>query len=496
MKRTIAFILALTMLLSASACGAPAEDETKPADTAETPAASDAAQETETAAPEETETNKRDIPDMLPEKSFDGQVLKIAAEESKQFEITSEDLNGEAMNDAVYNRNIKIEDRFDAKIQALAVSAPHNDVNTTVTAGEYAYDIIGTLSYKSNVPILARSVLNWHELTYVNLDQPWYYNSTNKNAEINGKLFNLTSYLAITTLLDTYAMFFNERICSDFGYQTSDLYQLVYDNKWTYDNFNEILSGIYVDENGNGEADVEDVFGYIGGLCHPLDMWLAAFDQPLTSRDSEGNLTVEIMTEKTASALEKIYELTYNNKSSFRERVNYTEYRHFANARAAFTPLPFNVAFNELRDMEDTYGILPLPKWNEEQEEYRTHIHDQYTSYFLPKIIPQENYDFVGIMMEALCAESYKTVYPVYYDVALKNKYVSDPDAAEMIDIIVSGAGMDLAYVFSDSLNRVAFWFRELINNESTDIASQHKKNQKSIKNNIKKIYAVYEAEE
>ncbi|MBR4000474.1 MAG: hypothetical protein IKI93_19270, partial [Clostridia bacterium] len=227
MKRTIAFILALTMLLSASACGAPAEDETKPADTAETPAARDAAQETETAAPEETEPNKRDIPDMLPEKSFDGQVLKIAAEESKQFEITSEELNGEAMNDAVYNRNIQIEDRFDAKIQALAVSAPHNDVNTTVTAGEYAYDIIGTLSYRSNVPILARSVLNWHELTYVNLDQPWYYNSTNKNAEINGKLFNLTSYLAITTLLDTYAMFFNERICTDFGYQTSDLYQLV-----------------------------------------------------------------------------------------------------------------------------------------------------------------------------------------------------------------------------------------------------------------------------
>jgi len=58
------------------------------------------------------------------------------------------------------------------------------------------------------------------------------------------------------------------------------------------------------------------------------------------------------------------------------------------------------------------------------------------------------------------------------------------------------GAGMDLAYVFSDSLNRVAFWFRELINNESTDIASQHKKNQKALKNNIKKIYAVYEDEE
>ena len=66
MKRTIAFILALTMLLSASACGAPANDEqsdeTKIAGTAETPAAEVTDQETE--APEETETNKRDIKPM------------------------------------------------------------------------------------------------------------------------------------------------------------------------------------------------------------------------------------------------------------------------------------------------------------------------------------------------------------------------------------------------------------------------------------------------
>ena len=99
-------------------------------------------------------------------------------------------------------------------------------------------------------------------------------------------------------------------------------------------------------------------------------------------------------------------------------------------------------------------------------------------------------------MMEALSAESYKSVYPVYYDVALKNKYVSDPDAAEMIDIIVRGAGIDLAFIFTGNLNDVAYWFRDLINSGSTNIASWYESSQNSIENNIQKIYAVYENEE
>lgn len=142
----------------------------------------------------------------------------------------------------------------------------------------------------------------------------------------------------------------------------------------------------------------------------------------------------------------------------------------------------------------DTYGILPLPKWDEEQEEYRTHIYDQYSTFNIPKTVNPDRYEFIGIMMEALCAESFKKVYPAYYDVALKNKYASDANAAAMIDLIRNGAGMDLTFMFSDSFMRVSFMFRDLINNKNTDIASQYKKIEKSmlktIERNIGKAYA------
>lgn len=65
-----------------------------------------------------------------------------------------------------------------------------------------------------------------------------------------------------------------------------------------------------------------------------------------------------------------------------------------------------------------------------------------------------------------------------------------------MIDIIVRGAGIDLAFIFTGNLNDVAYWFRNLINSGSTNIASWYESSQNSIENNIQKIYAVYENEE
>ena len=497
MKKILAFLIVLAILLTSASCSAGKSVEEGPKDAEKTEAVP--AEAKQGGASEETDAPETEIPDNLPARDFAGQALRIAAEPDKEYEIRSEELNGEITNDVIYNRNVGIEERFNAKIESVILSAGQKDniqniLVQNVTAGEDAYDMVSVKAWLSYVPILAKALLNWKDIPYVDLEQPWYYKTTNDKATINGKLYNISSYLAVTALLDTYAMFFNERICTEYGYPSEDLYNLVYEGKWVYDTFNSILSGIYADTNGNGVTDKEDTLGYVGGLCHPLDIWLAAFDQPISSKDGEGNIQIEIMTDKTVSALEKIYDLTYNNPASFRETIDYTEYKTFAQSNAAFTPLPFHTAFNELREMTDTYGILPLPKWNEEQAEYRTHIYDQYSTFNIPKTVNPDRYEFIGIMMEALCAGSFREVYPAYYDVALKNKYASDENAAAMIDLIRNGAGMDLTFMFSDSFMRVSFMFRDLINNKNTDIASQYKKIEKSmlktIERNIVKAYA------
>ena len=60
------------------------------------------------------------------------------------------------------------------------------------------------------------------------------------------------------------------------------------------------------------------------------------------------------------------------------------------------------------RDMKDTYGILPMPKWDKSQEGYYANICDRYAIWGVPMTVTDT--EFVGIITEALACETLKTV--------------------------------------------------------------------------------------
>jgi len=491
MKKIISYAVASCILLSTAAMTISCSDRSgnTVAETTATPVALDTELIDLSML---TEYERRQlISDNLPDRKFDGAKFRVAVEMNKEFEIYAEELTGEITNDAVYNRNLKIEDRLDIRIQHEILTEVQTQINTLVIAGDDAFEIMGYQAYWSHIPIAAKSAQNWYDIPYMDFTKPWYNNRTNEAATFNGKLFNLTSSLAVTQMQYTYAMFFNQRITEEFGCAPTDLYQLVYNNEWTFDKFNEIVSGIYIDVNGNAKKDLDDVFGYACQLTHPSDVWLAAFDQPVTGKNADGKVIIELNTEKTISALQKIYDLTYSTESTFTYTNQYDEYKYFANAKVAICPLPFKVAYNELRAMEDGYGILPYPKWDSNQEQYLTNIFDQYSAFVVPKTA--SDLDFIGIIMEALNAESYKTVYPAFYDVALKGKYTEDEDTARMVDIVMEGANMDLSFMFGTTLSELPYLFRNLIADKSTDFASKYKGMEKALRKSLEKMHGYYE---
>ena len=77
------------------------------------------------------------------------------------------------------------------------------------------------------------------------------------------------------------------------------------------------------------------------------------------------------------------------------------------------------------------------PKYDEQQGGYYTNSMDQHSVFGCPVTLPESEYEFMGVVTEALNAESYKTVTPAFYDIALKNKYTEDPVTAQMIDLIL-----------------------------------------------------------
>ena len=54
-----------------------------------------------------------------------------------------------------------------------------------------------------------------------------------------------------------------------------------------------------------------------------------------------------------------------------------------------------------------------------------------------------------AILLEALQYESWKTIRPAYYDIALKAKYFQDSVTGQMLDLIFENVTCSLAYMFN-----------------------------------------------
>lgn len=82
--------------------------------------------------------------------------------------------------------------------------------------------------------------------------------------------------------------------------------------------------------------------------------------------------------------------------------------------------------------------------------------------------------EFVGIITEALNAESHKIVFPAYYEIALKVKYAHDDESVKMLDMIVENRIFDFGYVY-DNWRGVSFLFQDMLGTKKTsDFASNY----------------------
>ncbi len=504
MKTRLMSVLLAALMLSSSfamfACGeSEVNSETEAAQNATTPTAGENA---ETVVEEElTDYEKRQlIPDNLPEAKYDGAEFRVMTRETYagwqySTEIAVEELNGDACNDAVYNRNVAIEERFDVKISVTEDANPQSSVQTFVTAGTPDYHLVSFFDYQAYTPINAGVLMNWLESSYTDLEQPWHNSAANEGATVNNILYAICSDLSITSMTYTHAIFGNTDLLLDYGYSADDMYSMVREGTWTIDKLIEMTTEMYIDKNGNGNADSADVYGFGYQITNPGDVWLTAFGEKVCTVNG-ADIELSFMNDKTVSILEKLLEWHYNNPGFTKLTTQYDEETYFLEEKLVMAPMRFATAYNTLREMDAVYTMLPFPKWDENQEGYYTNADDKFSVFGLPLTSAPE-IDFVSTIFEAMCAESYKKVYPAYYDQALKGKYSSDATTAEMVELIMAGRAFDFSFQFGEScFQRLPYMIRDHLVNNDPNLSSAYKKIEKALSKSMEKILGkAYELE-
>lgn len=445
--------------------------------------------------PAETERTRGNYPDDLPDTDLDGVRFRISVTDKYEYEMTAEEENGDICNDAVYTRNRLTEERFNLEIVSVVTEMEATDdqaahsgyISKTVLAGDDAFDLAGLYVWQAGGCILEGCFIDWKGVPYVDYSKPWWIAAVNEAFTCGGRQYVAVSDLSVTTLQLTYAYLFNKKIADNYG--IGDLYQTVGDGKWTIGVVSELAKRVYSDLNGSGKPDAEDLYAFVGDKVTGLDAYLPAFGQPLMTKDAEGYPRVSVNTERTVAALEKIYDLYYNSQGSY--VVEYWDkYTMFADSRSLFIQARIITLYDQLRDMDVDYGILPYPKFDEAQERYLVNSVDNYSVLGIP--VTASDTGMIGLVTEALSAESYRSVVPAFYEVALQTKYTRDEDSVAMLDIIMNGRNYDFSILHGSALNNLPYIFRELIANKKSDFASKYASVEDSLKSSAEKLIEAY----
>ncbi len=442
-KKLLALVLALTMLApSVISCSNNESDETKGGTTV----SGDNTSVDGDSADEETETSRADIKDSLPEDlNFGGDTVNIyhfGTSDTINYDTVGE-MGGDVVLDAVYNRNISVEDRLNVKLNYIEGAAGWNDfpneVLTALNAGTTDYDVI----MEESTRLWQQSFQGYyHDLIdekYLDLDAPWWYGDMMEESAIdNSRRFFLNGDICLTVMLGASATYFNKGMFENYFGDISALYNAVLDGTWTYDKLMEYCRGVYTDVNGNGELDSEDITGFryeTWGLPNHMSM---STGLEYITRDENGYPVLDLLSETTIKWSETLYKLLYSdNMAQFDESGKTSS---FISGLSLFLPGTFSTA-NSLRDVDFEYGMLPYPKLDETLDYKSAAGTANGNGVAIPVTIGTERTTDLCAVLEALCAESYRKVTPAWYDTALKVKYADGLEDAQMVDIIYEHIG-------------------------------------------------------
>ena len=444
-----------------------------------------------------------ELSDDIPELDFKGEKVNILYRDYMEYETHAEAQNGEVLNDAVYKRNMAVEERLNISFNFISVRGAwdHKDeflkrIRNTVSAGDDEFDIIeGYAAYIVELVTSGKYLNNWKDIPYIGFDKPWWNKQFIEEITVYDKTPFLTGDLALSTISMANVLFFNKNMWQ--AYALEDPYKLVKENKWTLDKMDELTKNVSGDVDNDGKWTEADLYGYVTDTHNQIDAYVEAFDIPITARDENGVPFYVVTDEKFATAFMRLYSFMRENVSTFAGTQQptatdiYSIYRPIFQNERALILAEYLGNSAQMRSYDFDFGILPFPKLDANQVKYRTKSQDGYTMFCTPVTV--KNVEKVGAAIEALASESRRSVVPAFYDVALKTKYARDEESSEMIDIIRDGIGFNFGILYVVPLGTPHLEWRFLVTDKKNNIVSSVEKKINGWEKNLVKVLTAYE---
>lgn len=425
--RILSALLAMLMLISVlAACGT----------TTDEPVATGAVDTTP-----ETEGETRYTPD-IEKKNYECDFVITGVGEIYGWALV-EEAEGEPLSDSIYERSINILDHLGvtmSKVDSGDWITLANEVINTVQAGDDAYQMVCTHPYQGVAALMASgAVYDYADLEAVNLDAPYWAYEFMADLTVDDHFFIGYNDFCLAS---TKCIAMNKDLMDE--YSLTAPYEDVRNHVWTLDKYFNLASTVARD-NGDGVWDNQDTYGIAGWGWVELISFVTASDIKIVDKDDTGlyQVAYEWNSEKTLNLVEKIGAMYDAEYSYFwtPSSPNDGKSIDFADGTTLFFMMGTD-ALPNLRGEDIRFGVLPYPKYDEAQAEYKSLNWNGVM--FIPGAI--KNPDMVGEVNELLCYYT-APVQTAYYEDLLGSKLAEAPEDAEMLDVIWNSQVSDIGMV-------------------------------------------------
>ena len=433
---------------------------------------------------QEEESGRNAVKDTVPtDLKFNGEAVTFFVRDDNEIwknEIDVEKTINDTLVDAIYYRNATVDQRLDVSIEQIGQAGTFNvsdawnsTLRNCVLTKSGDYDAAAIYASTGSALAVEGLYYNILDLPHINLDQPWWNDSIVEEVTLFDTLYYLAGDLCISEVSDGNCLFFNKDLFTEL-YQTQNinLYEIVDNQQWTLDYLHELVSNAWIDENSDGVISDGDTVGFAAKQSMvsdgSMDAWIPAMGISLTKM-VDGYPELTFYDEHTVEAYEKLQFFYNSNPGTLRsDSLSATK---FAIGNQLFQKGTLNSGSN-LRDMQDDYGVLPLPKFDAEQDDYHTTFGNGASLIVVLSTCTAT--DKVGATIELMGAESYKQVTPAYFEICLQGKYSDEPEDAEMYDRIINSFVYSFGFCYSTkSLEGIGSLFRDL----DADLAQKYASN-------------------
>ena len=502
MKRRISVILLCALLLSVfSSCAKSPDEGNKPS--GESPASLTA--ETPTAEEGDADQPKYAYYDGHDFGGKDFHFINAPAAYWDMFtSMTADEITGEVINDEIFERNARISDKLNCSLSEEGFTISSGDywdeLSPLMQAGDDKYDIL-CLPYRyTATSVTGGYILNLDELKNLHLDEN-YWNQTILDAtSLNHRHYIASSAAHFMSVDGMWCLYFNETLMTNL--QLTYPYDLVREGKWTLDRLKEyIQAGM----NLNGDAvfappyegraqwnaNGASVYGFTS-YTSVFQKLLYGMEAHMIDKDDEDKMVFAASSEHFINCATKLAEifsvagqyLDANEDDGFSYNLNI-----FPSGRALFMGGELKDA-QVFRDMDNEFGVLPLPKWDENQDQYFTTLDYQMMTFAIP--YTQKAPEDAALLLDALSFETHTTILDLFLGNRIEQKGLRNADSIEMLHIIYDGLGIDLGEAF-DLFGTLASDIKKNIPQGITEFASLIEKNKKPIVKQMQKLQESFE---